>query len=214
MIFFSGCSPNEITDEFNSTLSAEGVTSMALENITGDITVTETSGNVIKIHAIKRTHSLSGKNELDKVTIDVTTGPELKIVSKYAFNVFDVSVDYEIELPSSIIQKIENTTGNINTSGTINKIALTTGNINAKGIITSIKNTTGNIEAKISDIQNPVSINSVTGNIDVYFSSIAKGNLDTSIVTGNFSNHGVDLSGGTHQISIKLVTGNIDLYNL
>jgi hypothetical protein len=214
LICLAGCSPYDITDEFSKTYPASGVNSVEIVNVTGNIKVVETTANEISVYAVKKTRSILGKNELDKISIDVTQGADMKIETNYNEYVVDVGVDYEIRMPATIMQKIKNTTGNVETAGSVDRIELVSGNIKMSGTANSIKLTSGNIEAKLKDNSNSISIENVTGNVEAYFSANIKGSINIDIVTGSCQNHGVNLQAGAFMIYLKTVSGNIDLYNL
>ncbi len=127
----SGCTgvPGlEATEEFNRTVTVEPGSELVVINRNGGVNVDVREGDTVTVSAVKRT--VYGQGELDKVRIEVAEGDPLRVETVHTGVNPQVSVDYTIHLPPSVVlQRIESSNGPIDLSGArVNGTELRTSN--------------------------------------------------------------------------------------
>jgi len=111
---FSGCFGPQATDYFNGSYVLSDQTILKLTNINGNVEISGWDGNNVTVNAVKK--SSFGKEELDKIKIDVTrNGNYLNIETKYTgLSTIQGSVDYNIKVPRTIhIESVTTSNGAI-----------------------------------------------------------------------------------------------------
>ncbi|MCM2465253.1 DUF4097 family beta strand repeat-containing protein [Methanoculleus oceani] len=108
----------ESTEEFDRTVTVEPESGVVVINRNGGVNVDVREGESVAVSAVKR--SVYGQGELAKVRIEVTEGDPLRIETVHtAFNP-QVSVDYTIHLPPTVVlQRVESSNGPIDLSGVL-----------------------------------------------------------------------------------------------
>ncbi len=108
----------ESTEEFDRTVTVEPESGVVVINHNGGVNVNVQEGDTVAVSAVKR--SVYGQGELAKARIEVTEGDPLRIETVHtAFNP-QVSVDYTIHLPPTVVlQRVESSNGPIDLSGVL-----------------------------------------------------------------------------------------------
>lgn len=217
LILLSGCYMffPSYTEGFEEEYSAAGVEAMNVSNVTGSVTILPGTGKSIVVKAVKKSWLQS---DLSWVTIDVTEGKILSVVSRYpAGRTSSVSVDYTIILPEGINVSVDSTTGDIYLDGVsfVSRVSTVTGNITLGdcGGLKNLVTTTGNISAEISETNNDISIRATTGNVGLKVSPDINASINTSVVTGRYTGPKTEPN-GDYSIDVSVVTGDITVSNL
>lgn len=118
----------EATEEFNRTVTVEPGSALTVINRNGGVTVDVREGETVAVSAVKQ--SVYGRDELDKVRIEVTEGDPLRIETVHTGFNPRVSVDYTIHLPPTVVlRRVESSNGPIVLAGVrVNGTELATSN--------------------------------------------------------------------------------------
>ena len=213
-------------EEFHETYTVENGTEVEIHNVNGRIEVSSWDKDYVDVHALKRTRH--GKDELKRVSIEVTSNGVLEIKTKYhkydpdddrlfrrLVNRFfsfghKVSVDYTVKIPEHAeLRKVKTLNGSvkiIETNGDTDA-STTNGNITverAKGIVIA-KTTNGNIT--VSETAALEKARTVNGGIDVTLPERIQCDSDISTVNGSINLYAqFDMSA---EIDFKTVNGSI-----
>lgn len=213
-------------EEFHETYTVEKGTEVEIQNVNGRIYVCSWDKDYVDVHALKRTKR--GRDELKKVSIEVTANGVLEIKTEYHKYDSDddkffrrlvnrfflsgprVSVDYTVKIPEhSELRKVKTVNGAIKiieTNGDTD-VSTTNGNITverAKGNVIAIT-TNGNII--VSETAALEKARSVNGGIDVSFPERILCDSDISTVNGSINLYAqFDMSA---EIDLKTVNGSI-----
>jgi|GEM_PF-3141369 len=184
---------------------------LEISNINGDITITGIEGNDIIIDIVKRTKK--DHAELDKVTIDITSGETFEVKTRYLEDNADVSVDLDLQVPYYIKEAfIENVNGKIdiegitadlhieNANGDVNVIEvngivtveLANGDIRIEGdvIINDIELANGTINAEVRGItEDGAQFELANGTMKIFILESINADIEASIVMGNLKVH-------------------------
>jgi hypothetical protein len=146
---------HEEKETFRQTYKIDPGTPLKVYNANGEITVRVWNKDVVEVYALKKTRH--GRDELEKVNIEVSTDDEMTIRTHYLKENARVSVNYTIHVPATVtIDRLETSNGEIVLSGTKGDARLITSN----GEI-SVKNVTGSIHAETSNGE--ITIEGATG---------------------------------------------------
>ncbi|WP_287585918.1 DUF4097 family beta strand repeat-containing protein [Candidatus Borrarchaeum sp.] len=207
------------SEEFQQTYDVEAGTVLTVDNQNGDIIVEGWNNDDVEVYAEKVTQY--GQSELDKVSIEVTTGNEMTVKTTYTnlfwfFRTPRVTVNYWIKVPADVsVEHLETTNGGISLEGTTGDTTLisTNGNINVKDVdgyvdaettnggitiedVTSVRGTettNGRIIVEIPSLSNNVEIKTTNGAITAYVSEDLNADLSMSTTNGVITIHDVQL---------------------
>lgn len=216
--FFSACSiATVITTESVEEFPVEPGTNLIVSNGNGNISINTWENDRIEIKTIKS--SWGGSDEFEKVEVLISPEKCFTIETRYLENNSRVSVDFEIQLPSTVsVDSVNSSNGDIvligtsgdsdlyssngditatGVNGTIN-VRTSNGDITAFGItgIRNLRTSNGSITVEMLTINNDISINSSNGNIEIHVSEDinARAILDTS--NGHIRLHDLEITSG------------------
>ena len=207
------------SEEFQQSYDVDAGTVLTVDNQNGNIIVEAWNNDDVEVYAEKVTQY--GQSELDKVSIEVTTGNEMTVKTTYT-NLFwffgppRVTVNYRIKVPADVsVERLETTNGVISLEGTTGDATLisSNGNINVKDVDGSVSAETTNGNIKIEDVtgvrgaetsngiitveipslSNNVEIKTSNGAVTVYVSEDLDADLSISTSNGQITVHDVQL---------------------
>ncbi|MFX0115038.1 MAG: DUF4097 domain-containing protein [Candidatus Hodarchaeota archaeon] len=188
----SGCiGQTGATEEFRETYDVDAGTVLQVDNINGDITVTKWDNDQVEVYALKR--AFVDESDLDKVSIEVSTGNVMVVKTKYAVPTEDieVSVAYTIKVPADVnVELLGNTNGRISLEGTTGDAMLT--------------NTNGDVSVK--NVDGSVFVTNTNGKIDI---------VDVTGVLGAMTTNGdvtVELPALSSDVIIGTTNGKVKVY--
>jgi DUF4097 and DUF4098 domain-containing protein YvlB len=200
------------SEEFQQSYDVDAGTVLKVDNQNGNIIVEAWNNDDVEVYAEKVTQF--GQSELDKVSIEVTTGNEMTVKTTYT-NLFwffshpRVTVNYRIKVPTDVfVERLETTNGEISLEGTTGDTTLigTNGNINVKDVDGSVdaKTTNGNINVK--DVDGSVDAKTTNGGITIE---------DVTNVRGAETSNGriiIEIPSLSSNVEIKTTNGPITAY--
>ena len=172
----------------------------SLRNISGDISVSGTSGNQVTIEAVKRLHGRGDRDLLDSVEIDISHhGDRVRVETRYPRNTRrggddhqhghgGVSVDYRITVPVGTEVEIGSISGDVTLEGVEGE--------------TSVSSVSGEIE--VSDVANLVQAKSVSGDVDVR-NARSDDDVEIASVSGDVTIDSIE----AEELSISSVSGEV-----
>lgn len=213
-VFVSSAALADTTVEFRKTVPLSPGAPVTVDNVNGSITVSAWDSTYADIFAVKQ--SKYGRDEIDKVSIDVTVSSGLDIRTRFdKRGLFGssprVNVNYTIRLPR---------TANLRSVGTVNGGIVLRGT----GGETSAHTTNGSI--KIEGVSHIVGANSTNGSINienamsVREASTTNGSITASITTSPGASEFETVNGsitltiptGTNaNLEFRTVNGNIKI---
>lgn len=182
----SGCIGQAVaTEEFRETYDVDAGTVLQVDNINGDITVTKWDENQVEVYALKR--ALVDESDLDKVSIEVSTGNVMVVKTKYAVptDEIEVSVAYTIKVPANVnVELLGNTNGRISLEGTTGDAMLTNtnGDVSVKNVDGSVFVTNTNGKIDIEDVTGVRGVMATNGDVTVELPALSS---DVMILTTN-----------------------------
>jgi len=203
-----------ITAEMSETYRIGSGTELEVNNINGDITIERIDGNNIIIDIVKKTKK--DRTELEKVTVDITSGETFVVKTRYLEDNVDVSVDIALKVPDNIMEvAIENVNGTIdiegitaeinidNANGDITvtevngtvEVDLANGDVRIEGdaIIEDVELANGSISAEVRALaEDGAQFELANGTIRIYILESLNADIEARIVMGNLKVH--DLS--------------------
>jgi len=207
------------SEEFQQSYDVDAGTVLTVDNQNGNIIVEAWNNDDVEVYAEKVTQF--GQSELDKVSIEVTTGNEMTVKTTYTnlfwfFSPPRVTVNYRIKVPADVsVERLETTNGGISLEGTTGDVTLisSNGNINVKDVDGSVDAETSNGNITIEDVTNVrgaetsngiitveipslssnVEIKTTNGAITVYVSEDLDADLSMSTTNGLITVHDVQL---------------------
>lgn len=202
------------TEEFYKTYKVKAGTKIEVYNKNGDIDIHKWDKNYVEVHALKSTRH--GKDELEKVKIEVNTNGVMVIETKYIKKNAKVSVNYKIKLPANVIvDQIDNKNGKIEIEGTKGDALVTNsngrieiidvdgyvsaktsnGNINITGTtgIFKAETSNGNIKSEISNVKTDVNITTSNGSIELFIRPNLNANIEAKTSNGKISVHDIQM---------------------
>ena len=215
--------------EFHETYDIAPQGTVTVNTSSGYIRVTSWNENKVKVDAVKR-----GRNEeeINQVQIQVNaTANRIEIRTVYPRSRTNVSVDYDLKVPSSVILgSITSISGDVTLTGPISSATAnsTSGNVTARNITESanLSSTSGNVTAEkiggelkgtsisgnvmASDVGSRLIAQSTSGNVnaievrDDASASTSSGSVRLEKIGGRASGH--SLSGS---VSISIVSGDV-----
>jgi len=216
-IGLSGCFGPNVTDYFNGSYAVSEQTILKLTNINGNVEITGWDGNNVTVNAVKK--SSFGKEELDKIKIDVTSSENyLNIETIYTgLSTIQGSVDYNIKVPRTIhIESVTTSNGAIqiidslgdvktlssNGAIIINNVdgyvsaETSNGHIEVKGTagIKDIHTSNGAIAVEIADFYDNVSIDTSNAGITVYLNPSLNATIDIRTSNSKINVEGISLN--------------------
>lgn len=136
---------HEEKEEFRETYMVEPGTRLEVYNANGEIAVSTWDKDRVEVYALKRTRY--GKDELQKVNIEVNTDDGITIKTNYLEKNARVSVAYTIHVPANVeVDRLVTSNGEIALTGTKGDATVLTSN----GEI-DIKDVTGRVVAETSN---------------------------------------------------------------
>lgn len=222
---FSGCigqfepetTPEEYTtEEFRNTYEVESGTKLEVDNINGAITVTSWDNDQVEVYALMKTQY--GQSELDKVSIEVSTGTKIVVKTKHpTLGTARVSVEYEIKVPAEVtVERLETTNGVIVLKGTTGDTTLhsSNGGITVKDVDGSVKASTSNgfieiedttgvrevttsngwVKVEIPALSNDLDIATTNGAVTAYVAADLDADVVMSTTNGKVSVHDIQLT--------------------
>jgi len=223
-----------VSEEFQQSYDVAAGTVLTVDNQNGNIIVEAWNNDEVEIYAEKVTQF--GQSELDKVSIDVTTGNEMTVKTTYT-NLFwflsnpRVTVNYRIKVPTDVsVERLETTNGDISLEGSTGDVTLTNGNITIEDVtnVLGAETSNGVISVEIPSLSSNVEIKTTNGAVTVYVSEDLDADLSMSTTNGQITVHDVELDlesssatsvegtmgDGGYDLTITNSNGNIDLYKL
>ena len=208
-LFFSEKAFSENREEFHQTYTVKADTEVEVKNINGKVLISTWDKDSVDVFAIKRTRR--GRNELDKMKIEVTIGDVMEIKTikrKYDDSGEDtffkrtfrrmrlrspkVTVDYTIKLPGNVwLSEARTTNGTVELQGTRGDTYAHTTNGNV-----IVDSSEGYIKAKTTN-----------GNITI--------NGDTAVSEARTTNGSISASLSaqyTQDTEISTTNGSVELY--
>ena len=202
--------------EESRTLDARGYSLVTLENSNGNIVVEGSEEDSLVMHVVKKVKALSeedAKERLDAIRISVLEEKHSITITTDASNLKSTrnySVDYRIQTPKKMANKIKNKNGNISVADVDAKAEARTrnGNVHVSRIKgeTDVGTTNGNIH--VTNVFGPVEGHTRNGNVDL--KHIA-GRTSGSTTNGNVR---AEISKWEIGSEAKLITrnGNVNLH--
>ena len=206
-----------VTEEFQQSYDVAAGTVLTVDNQNGNIIVEGWNNDDVEVYAEKVTQF--GQSELDKVSIDVTTGNEMTVKTTYT-NLFwfisppRVTVNYRIKVPADVsVERLETTNGDISLEGTTGDSTLisTNGNINVKDVDGSVDTETTNGGITIEDVTNVLGAETSNGAISVEIASLSS-NVEIKTTNGAvtvYVNEDLDAD-----ISMSTTNGQITVHDV
>lgn len=219
--------------EFHQSYALEPYGSVVLENINGDVTITAWDRNEVKVDAHKRANS---QEQLDdaRIVVDVEHG-SIAIRTQYPEDSSDTPaiVDYHVRVPRAArLEQIKLVNGTLEMAGLRGEVRASSvnGGIRTRGLAGDVFLSTvgGRLEAMFDEIplSRSISMNSVSGSIEVLLPLDARADLQADTVSGGissdfglpvergrFAGHhwSAALRGGGAHIRVSNVNGSISL---
>ena len=188
--------------------------SIALKNISGNITISSWDGTQVEVVAVK----IGNPDHFDRVEISINDrASRLDIKTKYPNRGnSNVSVRYDLKVPRNVeIDIIESISGNIEIAGIDGEVNAKTvsGSVNVSDIMgsCSIKTVSGRI--RIHQVQGSVRANSVSGGIVIQSDSPSEKSLTAATVSGNVQFNGRLNPDGMYAINCHSGTITLNLPN-
>jgi hypothetical protein len=207
------------SEEFQQSYDVAAGTVLTVDNQNGNIIVEGWNSDDVEVYAEKLTQF--GQRELDKVSIEVTTGNEMTVKTTYTnlfwfFSPPRVTVNYRIKVPVDVsVGRLETTNGGISLKETNGDATLisTNGNIDVKDVdgsvyvdttnggitiedVTSVRGaetTNGRITVEIPSLSSNVEIKTTNGAITAFVSEDLDADLSMSTTNGLITIHDVQL---------------------
>jgi len=207
------------SEEFQQSYDVDAGTVLTVDNQNGNIIVEAWNNDDVEVYAEKVTQF--GQSELDKDSIEVTTGNEMTVKTTYTnlfwfFSPPRVTVNYRIKVPADVsVERLETTNGEISLEGTTGDATLisSNGNINVKDVdgsvdaettngnikiedvtgVTGVETSNGIITVEIPSLSSNVEIKTTNGAITVYVSEDLDADLSMSTTNGLITVHDVQL---------------------
>lgn len=204
-----------VTAELSEKYRVGSGTDLEVSNINGDITITSIEGNDIIIDIVKKTNK--DQTELNKVTVDITSGETFTVATRYLEDNVKVSVDITLQIPAHIVEaSIENVNGNIDiegitadlsvesANGDINiievngtvDIELANGDIRIEGnsVVDDIELANGSIIAELRSVhEDGVQFKLANGTIKIYILEDIDAAIEASMVMGDVKVHDLEI---------------------
>lgn len=202
------------TDRFSRTLELQRNGSVAVSNVSGEITVVAGAGDDVVIDATKRT--TGDRSELDRVQIRVDERPDrISVTTEYPRarrnQVRGVSVDYTVTVPSWASIDVRSVSGSIRVTGVQGAVRArsVSGDVSTSNTpgIEFAETVSGNIDisgAAGAAGQRDLQANSVSG--DVRARALKVRSLDAHTVSGNVTLTDI----ACDRLSAKSVSGDLD----
>ncbi len=176
------------TEEFRETYRIAPGTELQVENVNGDIKISQWAENQVAVYAKKKTNH--GEEELSKVDIEVVVNGAMRIRTKYLEKGVHVSVSYVIRVPDEVIvRKVNTSNGEIEINGTRGDVeALTSnGEIDFSDIRGTVSAKTSNGEIEIKGTT--AIVEAITSNGEIHAEILTLPEEGTEISTSNGSIH-------------------------
>ena len=203
-----GAAGTKHTEKFHQMYTVKPGTKIEVYNINGNIEISKWDKDDVEVNALKSTRV--GKDELEKVKIDVTTNGDMEIRTKYLEKKAKVSVNYEIKVPATVVvARVENSNGKIELKGTKgpSKLRTSNGKINVEDADGHIEAETSNGKIDIEDVSGYVNVRTSNGSIDI---SGTAGISKVITSNGSINVEVPDIKGD--EVEIKTSNGSIDVY--
>lgn len=221
-------------EEFHRTYLLEAQGRVVLENINGDVHITAWDRNEVKVDALKRAYS---QEHLDDARIVVDAARGL-ITIKTRYSEHDdpehpAIVDYTVRVPRTArLDQVKLVNGTLDIAGIKGEVRASSvnGAIRTRGLAGDVKLSTvsGRLEAMFDELEasRSISMNSVTGSIEVLLPMDAHADLQADTVSGGISSDfglpiergrfpgrhwSAALKGGGTRIRVSNVNGSISL---
>jgi DUF4097 and DUF4098 domain-containing protein YvlB len=204
----------EVTEPFNRTVRLGRTGSFELSNVAGDVIVTGSSGEELRIEAVKRARSRdqsSAKSLLDELRIEVTELPNrVEVRTEYPQNRrnYSGSVDYTITMPSGASASIKTVSGDV-------RITNVKGELRAESVSGSVVTTGATRLAVAKSVSGDVDVSDVVTDAQVSASSVSgtvrgRGIKAGSVDLGSVSGDIIATNVTSDRAMIKTVSGSVE----
>ena len=228
----------DVTEEETFSFEVDADANFSLDNVNGDIKITGVDGHTIVVTAIKKADNQKAMDRIeilvDENSKSVEIETELHKGSKRFFNWGDddVSVSYEVTLPSTVsLDSIDTVNGSVTVTNVSAEVSVDTvnGDIDVRGLAHDAELDTVNGEIQVRfvsfDGRQRASCDTVNGSIKVYLPENASASVNAETLNGsikggdfNLTVHegrfiGRDMRGtigdGSARLSLDTVNGSI-----
>lgn len=214
--FLTGCLVNgvNIDSSFDKKYDVGSLTTVDVNNYSGNINISQWSENKIEVKAVKKAWFPA---TLDDTTITVREdGQFLRIETNVKPFTSGCSVDYTIKVPANFNIHCQTVSGNVDVSGInhLQKAYATSGNLSLRNIRTvgTVETTSGNVRVEILSPAPTADIKTTSGNLELYLKETSP-SITTSVISGGVNYHGLS-TGSNGRINLKTTSGNIDIYSM
>jgi DUF4097 and DUF4098 domain-containing protein YvlB len=210
---------------FDKTLNVTGPVELNLQNRSGDVVVRAGAAGVVRIRAEVRLHDFfwDASSRVDRIVANppiVQSGSVIRVGDR-SDRLRGVSITYNIEVPAKATVRLENGSGDLETSGIEGSAEMTTGSgdIRAHNIRQGIILKTGSGDIELRDAGRDVRAN--TGSGDILLAEVdgdvlaTTGSGDITVqrpggrVTLRTGSGEVELTGAPADVRIRTGSGNI-----
>jgi len=199
-------------EKFEKTVALAKDGKVSLRNISGDITVQSWSKDDVKINALKISKASSlekAKENAGEVTIEVTKEDNtVRIYTEYpkgSFKSLNVSVNYQLNIPSQASVKVKSVSGDmtlVEIGGAV-EVEVVSGDIEVSKADKGVDCTAVSGDLELKDITGNADLNTVSGDITL---EGLRGSLDVETVSGDVEMSGVS---GAEVVKGKVLSGSI-----
>lgn len=194
------------TEKFSKTVTIGKAGHFELRNISGDITVTGTSGDQVVIEAMKRGRTTE---DLKRVTIEVLASQgRVEVQTRYPEDSrnLNVSVDFTVRVPRDAEVRIHSVSGDVK-AGTIDgllRAETVSGDVdlNAVANLEAAKSVSGDVTVDAAGSAGELTVGSVSG--DLRLTNVKAKSVDLNSVSGD-----ITVSGSSDRLAAKSVSGTM-----
>lgn len=194
------------TETFSKTVTLGKAGRFELSNISGDVTVTGTTGDQVVIEAVKRGRT---GDDLKRVTIEVLASQgRVEVQTRYPERTrnLNVSVDFTVKVPRDAEVRLHSVSGDIK-AGTIDgllRAETVSGEVDLSAVanLEAAKSVSGDVTIDSASSPGDLSAGSVSG--DVVLRNTKAKSLDLSSVSG-----GISVTGSCDRLAAKSVSGTL-----
>ena len=204
----------QYTERIAKTFKVGAGTALVLANIAGDITVSASAGDEIRLEAVKRaraTTEADAQRQLEETRIDITERPgrvEARTFHKGSGK-NKVAVDYVVTAPPLTALDLRSVAGDIVVDGIKGEVRAETvsGDVTATGLAkeSSLKAVSGDVTVSASAVEGELAASSVSG--DVLVKAFKARSISAGTVSGDVVMH----SAACERALARSVNGNVEL---
>ncbi|MBI1848757.1 MAG: DUF4097 family beta strand repeat protein [Planctomycetes bacterium] len=205
---------------------------VSVENITGDVAVETWDRDEVLVVAEKEAQGrddADARENLGRIRVDVEpTADGLSVVTRLLEGHASGGVSYHLTVPAWARVEVKVVTGDVDLEGLTGgvDVHVTTGDVMLRGVATpaAANVVTGTIDVFVSDLEHPVSLETVTGNVKVGLPNGKGARLDTETTVGSIACDGNvkvsrdsvvgarangSINGGGPDVHVRVTTGDI-----